>query len=53
MSSFLEVASQPAAALTPAIFAGAILLAMALLVSDRVLKPDEGVQGFDSPALKR
>ncbi len=52
MSSFLEAASQPAAALTLAIFAGAILLfitgwitpevtgllAMALLVATRVLQ---------------
>jgi di/tricarboxylate transporter len=65
MSSFLEAASQPAAALTLAIFAGAILLfitgwiapevtgllAMALLVATRVLQPDEAVQGFGSPAL--
>ena len=65
MSSFLEAASQPAATLTLAIFAGAILLfitgwiapevtgllAMALLVATRVLKPDEAVQGFGSPAL--
>lgn len=65
MSSFLEAASQPAAALTLTIFAGAILLfitgwiapevtgllAMALLVATRVLQPDEAVQGFGSPAL--
>jgi di/tricarboxylate transporter len=65
MSSFLEAASNPAAAITLAIFALAIvlfvtgwlapevtgLLAMALLVVFKVLKPDEAVQGFGSPAL--
>ncbi|MCP9917461.1 SLC13 family permease [Cyanobium sp. ATX 6F1] len=65
MSAFLEAASQPAGLITLGVFAGAIvlfvtgwlapevtgLLAMALLVAFKVLKPDEAVQGFGSPAL--
>ncbi|MGB7565489.1 MAG: SLC13 family permease [Prochlorococcaceae cyanobacterium] len=65
MSAFLEAASQPAGLITLVVFAGAIvlfvtgwlapevtgLLAMALLVAFKVLKPDEAVQGFGSPAL--
>jgi di/tricarboxylate transporter len=65
MSEFLQVAATPAGLITLLVFAGAILLfvtgwlapevtgllAAALLVSFRVLKPDEAVQGFGSPAL--
>ncbi len=65
MSAFLTVASEPAGLITLLIFAGAILLfitgwlapevtgllAAALLVTFKVLKPDEAVQGFGSPAL--
>ncbi|MBM5799054.1 MAG: SLC13 family permease, partial [Cyanobacteria bacterium K_Offshore_0m_m2_072] len=65
MSAFLAAAQQPAGAITLAVLAGAIvlfvtgwlapevtgLLAAALLVALRVLKPDEAVQGFGSPAL--
>jgi len=65
MTAFLAAAQQPAGAITLVIFATAIvlfitgwlapevtgLLAAALLVSLRVLKPDEAVQGFGSPAL--
>ena len=64
-SAFLQVASTPQGWITLAVFAGAIvlfitgalapevtgLLAAALLVTFRVLKPDEAVQGFGSPAL--
>lgn len=65
MSAFLTVAATPEGLITLAVFAGAMvlfvtgwlapevtgLLAAALLVSFRVLKPDEAVQGFGSPAL--
>jgi len=65
MPAFLAAAQQPAGAITLAVLAGAIvlfvtgwlapevtgLLAAALLVALRVLKPDEAVQGFGSPAL--
>ena len=65
MSAFLEVAAHPDAAVTLGVFAGSIvlfvggwlppevtgLLAAALLVVFKVLKPDEAVQGFGSPAL--
>jgi di/tricarboxylate transporter len=65
MSHFLAVASTLPGFLTLAVFAGAILLfvtgwlapevvgllAAALLVTFQVLKPDEAVQGFGSPAL--
>lgn len=65
MSAFLEAASNPAGLVTLCVFAVAIvlfvtgwlapevtgLLAMALLVAFQVLKPDEAVQGFGSPAL--
>ncbi|MCT0210107.1 MAG: SLC13 family permease [Cyanobium sp.] len=65
MSAFLTVASEPAGLITLLVFAGAIvlfitgwlapevtgLLAAALLVTFKVLKPDEAVQGFGSPAL--
>ncbi len=65
MSAFLTAASEPAGLITLLVFAGAILLfitgwlapevtgllAAALLVSFKVLKPDEAVQGFGSPAL--
>ncbi len=64
-SAFLQVATTPQGWITLAVFAGAIvlfitgalapevtgLLAAALLVTFRVLKPDEAVQGFGSPAL--
>lgn len=65
MNAFLDVAATPGGLITLLVFAGAIvlfvtgwlapevtgLLAAALLVSFRVLKPDEAVQGFGSPAL--
>ncbi len=65
MSAFLTAASEPAGLITLLVFAGAILLfitgwlapevtgllAAALLVTFKVLKPDEAVQGFGSPAL--
>ncbi|MFN9623518.1 MAG: SLC13 family permease [Cyanobacteriota bacterium] len=65
MSNFLAVASTPPGLLTLAVLAGSILLfvtgwlapevvgllAAALLVTFQVLKPDEAVQGFGSPAL--
>ncbi|MBM5818008.1 MAG: SLC13 family permease [Cyanobacteria bacterium K_Offshore_surface_m2_239] len=65
MSNFLAVAATLPGFLTLAIFAVAILLfisgwlapevvgllAVALLVTFQVLKPDEAVQGFGSPAL--
>jgi di/tricarboxylate transporter len=65
MEAFLAAAAQPGGAITLAIFALAIvlfvtgwlapevtgLLAAALLVAFKVLKPDEAVQGFGSPAL--
>lgn len=65
MSAFLTAASEPAGLITLLVFGGAILLfitgwlapevtgllAAALLVSFKVLKPDEAVQGFGSPAL--
>ncbi|KAF0654071.1 di-/tricarboxylate transporter [Cyanobium sp. Copco_Reservoir_LC18] len=65
MQAFLTVAATPAGLITLAVFVGAMvlfvtgwlapevtgLLAAALLVSFRVLKPDEAVQGFGSPAL--
>lgn len=65
MSAFLQVASTPQGLITLLVFAGSIvlfisgalapevtgLLAAALLVSFRVLQPDEAVQGFGSPAL--
>jgi di/tricarboxylate transporter len=65
MSAFLEVAAHPDAAITLGVFAGSIalfvggwlppevtgLLAAALLVVFKVLKPDEAAQGFGSPAL--
>ena len=64
-SAFLQVATTPQGWITLAVFAGAIvlfitgalapevtgLLAAALLVTFGVLKPDEAVQGFGSPAL--
>jgi len=64
-SAFLEVARHPSGLITLLVFAGAIvlfvggwlapevtgLLAAALLVTFKVLKPDEAVQGFGSPAL--
>jgi di/tricarboxylate transporter len=65
MDSFLSAAQQPAGLITLLVFAVSILLfvtgwlapevtgllAAALLVAFRVLKPDEAVQGFGSPAL--
>jgi len=65
MQAFLTVAATPEGLITLAVFAGAMvlfvtgwlapevtgLLAAALLVSFKVLKPDEAVQGFGSPAL--
>ena len=65
VTGFLEAAATPAGATTLAVFAGAIvlfvtgwlapevtgLLAAALLVAFKVLKPDEAVQGFGAPAL--
>ncbi len=65
MQAFLTVGATPAGLITLAVFAGAMvlfvtgwlapevtgLLAAALLVSFKVLKPDEAVQGFGSPAL--
>ncbi|MCS5692987.1 SLC13 family permease [Cyanobium sp. FGCU-6] len=65
MSAFLEVAATAPGLLTLAVFGGSIvlfvtgwlapevtgLLAAALLVTFRVLDPDEAVQGFGSPAL--
>ncbi len=65
MSAFLTVAATPEGLITLAVFVGAMvlfvtgwlapevtgLLAAALLVSFQVLKPDEAVQGFGSPAL--
>ncbi len=65
MPAFLTVAATPEGLITLAVFAGAMvlfvtgwlapevtgLLAAALLVSFKVLKPDEAVQGFGSPAL--
>lgn len=65
MSAFLEVAAHPDAAVTLGVFAGSIvlfvggwlppevtgLLAASLFVVFKVLKPDEAVQGFGSPAL--
>ena len=65
MHEFLLTAQQPAGVITLAIFAISIvlfvtgwlapevtaLLAAALLVTFKVLKPDEAVQGFGSPAL--
>ena len=65
MDAFLAAALEPAGAITLAVFALSILLfvtgwlapevtallAAALLVTFRVLKPDEAVQGFGSPAL--
>ncbi|MEY2645049.1 MAG: hypothetical protein RLZZ611_1698 [Cyanobacteriota bacterium] len=65
MDAFLAAACQPDGAITLAVFAGSIvlfvtgwlapevtgLLAAALLVAFRVLKPDQAVQGFGSPAL--
>ncbi|MCP9837060.1 SLC13 family permease [Cyanobium sp. N.Huapi 1H5] len=65
MQAFLTVAATPDGLITLVVFAGAMvlfvtgwlapevtgLLAAALLVSFQVLKPDEAVQGFGSPAL--
>lgn len=65
MDAFLAVALQPQAAITLAILAGSIvlfvggwlapevtgLLAVALLVALRVLRPGEAMEGFGSPAL--
>ena len=65
MQAFLTVAATPDGLITLAVFSGAMvlfvtgwlapevtgLLAAALLVSFQVLKPDEAVQGFGSPAL--
>ena len=65
MQAFLTVAATPDGLITLAVFTGAMvlfvtgwlapevtgLLAAALLVSFQVLKPDEAVQGFGSPAL--
>ncbi|MFN5222438.1 MAG: SLC13 family permease, partial [Cyanobacteriota bacterium] len=65
MSEFLSVALTPPGMITLAVFAASIvlfitgwlapevtgLLAMALLVAFKVLKPDEAVQGFGAPAL--
>ena len=65
MQAFLTVAATPEGLITLAVFVGAMvlfvtgwlapevtgLLAAALLVSFQVLKPDEAVQGFGSPAL--
>ncbi len=64
-TSFLAAAATPDGAITLAVFAVAIvlfvtgwlapevtgLLAAALLVAFKVLKPDEAVQGFGAPAL--
>ena len=65
MEAFLAAAREPAGAITLVVFAVSILLfvtgwlapevtallAAALLVAFKVLKPDEAVQGFGSPAL--
>jgi di/tricarboxylate transporter len=65
LDAFLAVALQPQAAITLAILAGSIvlfvggwlapevtgLLAVALLVALRVLRPGEAMEGFGSPAL--
>jgi len=65
MPSFVQVAATPPGLITLGVFTLAILLfvtgalapelvgllAAALLVAFRVLKPDEAVQGFGSPAL--
>ena len=65
MKAFFDVAATPGGLITLQVFAGAIvlfvtgwlapevtgLLAAALLVSFRVLKPEEAVQWFGSPAL--
>jgi len=65
VNAFLDVATTSGGLITLLVFAGAIvlfvtgalapevtgLLAAALLVSFRVLKPEEAVQGFGSPAL--
>ena len=65
MQAFLSVAATSAGLTTLLVFAGALvlfvtgwlapevtgLLAAALLVTFQVLKPDEAVQGFGSPAL--
>jgi di/tricarboxylate transporter len=65
MQAFLTVAATPEGLITLAVFVGAMvlfvtgwlapevtgLLAAALLVTFKVLKPDEAVQGFGSPAL--
>jgi di/tricarboxylate transporter len=65
MSEFLEVASTAHGLITLLVFSGSILLfvtgwlvpevtgllAAALLVAFKVLKPDQAVQGFGSPAL--
>ncbi len=65
MQAFLTVAATPEGLITLAVFVGAMvlfvtgwlapevtgLLAAALLVSFKVLKPDEAVQGLGSPAL--
>ena len=65
MDAFLAAAAQPQGLITLVIFAVSILLfvtgwlapeitglmAAALLVACKVLKPDEAVQGFGSPAL--
>ncbi|MCP9929613.1 SLC13 family permease [Cyanobium sp. AMD-g] len=65
MPAFFTVAATPEGLITLAVFVGAMvlfvtgwlapevtgLLAAALLVSFQVLKPDEAVQGFGSPAL--
>lgn len=64
-SAFLAAASKPEGLITLLVFAGSILLFItgwlapevtgllvaALLVACNVLKPDEAVQGFGSPAL--
>jgi len=65
VNAFLDVAATPGGLITLLVFAGAIvlfvtgwlapevtgLLAAALLVTFRVLTPEEAVQGFGSPAL--
>lgn len=65
MQAFLTVSATPQGLITLGVFVGAMvlfvtgwlapevtgLLAAALLVSFKVLKPDEAVQGFGSPAL--
>jgi len=65
MSEFLQIASTAHGLITLLVFAGSILLfvtgwlapevtgllAAALLVAFKVLKPDQAVQGFGSPAL--